>query len=238
VQGAYNELTYVRTPNDPVRSRGQPHGGRRARPEALRVDAGCHSVTSSSQCPYAYISRIEAGPHAVRQGLRKPVARSLASRSNTRDRAETFARSMIGSFDSLTPSLELRLRATHARRRRSSKSFSTSPATAGDRAAATRAAIGLASLRRIAATISMQSSAWKPRWPRSLHPHRCGRRLCHAGPVLCCSGAADRAARLFERCLEEVREAAPSDYTVRIRFAALLSYALSDAGEYDGHEAS
>ena len=44
-------------------------------------------------------------------------------------------------------------------------------------------------------------------------------------------GAADRAARLFERCLEEVKEQAPGDLTVRVRYATLLSYALSDAGE-------
>jgi len=46
-------------------------------------------------------------------------------------------------------------------------------------------------------------------------------------------GAADRAARLFERCLEEVRETAPADLTIRVRYATLLSYALSDDGEYD-----
>ena len=46
-------------------------------------------------------------------------------------------------------------------------------------------------------------------------------------------GAADRAARLFERCLEEVKEQRAADLTVRVRYATLLSYALSDAGEYD-----
>jgi tetratricopeptide (TPR) repeat protein len=46
-------------------------------------------------------------------------------------------------------------------------------------------------------------------------------------------GAPERAARLFERCLGEVRETAAEDLTVQVRYATLLSYALSDAGEDD-----
>jgi tetratricopeptide (TPR) repeat protein len=39
--------------------------------------------------------------------------------------------------------------------------------------------------------------------------------------------------RLLERCLEEATEAAPEDVGVQVRYATFLSYALSDAGEYE-----
>jgi tetratricopeptide (TPR) repeat protein len=45
-------------------------------------------------------------------------------------------------------------------------------------------------------------------------------------------GAADRAVRLFDRCLEEVTKAAPDDAHKQIRYATYLSYALSDAGDH------
>src|SRR5947209_8191165 len=46
-------------------------------------------------------------------------------------------------------------------------------------------------------------------------------------------GAPDRAVRLFEQCLAEVTEATPEDVPLQIRYATFLSYALSDAGEYE-----
>ena len=46
-------------------------------------------------------------------------------------------------------------------------------------------------------------------------------------------GAADRAARLFEQCLGDVTESTPEDVTLQVRYATFLSYALSDAGDYD-----
>ena len=44
-------------------------------------------------------------------------------------------------------------------------------------------------------------------------------------------GAPERAVRLFERCLAELDE--PEHATTRIWFATLLSYALTDAGDYE-----
>jgi tetratricopeptide (TPR) repeat protein len=46
-------------------------------------------------------------------------------------------------------------------------------------------------------------------------------------------GAPERAARLLEQCLAEVTEAAPEDVTLQVQYATYLSYALSDAGEYE-----
>jgi len=62
------------------------------------------------------------------------------------------------------------------------------------------------------------------------------RRLCHAGQSYAALGRRGPRCSTFRTLSREVREAAPSDYPSD-QFAALLSYALSDAGEYDGHEA-
>lgn len=45
-------------------------------------------------------------------------------------------------------------------------------------------------------------------------------------------GQADRAVALFERCLAEVRAQEPADPAGEVRYAAYLSYALTDAGEF------
>jgi tetratricopeptide (TPR) repeat protein len=46
-------------------------------------------------------------------------------------------------------------------------------------------------------------------------------------------GAPDRAVRLFEKCLARVREDVPEDHALAIRYATFLSYALTDAGDYE-----
>jgi len=46
-------------------------------------------------------------------------------------------------------------------------------------------------------------------------------------------GAADRAVRIFEQSIADVSEHAPSDAGLRVRFATLLSYALSDDGDHE-----
>jgi tetratricopeptide (TPR) repeat protein len=46
-------------------------------------------------------------------------------------------------------------------------------------------------------------------------------------------GAADRAVAIFEDALQQSIDAAPDDVSVHVRFASLLSYALSDAGDHE-----
>src|SRR5207245_6419922 len=45
-------------------------------------------------------------------------------------------------------------------------------------------------------------------------------------------GAPDRAVSLLERCLADVAKRAPDDVHAHVRFATFLSYALTDAGDY------
>jgi tetratricopeptide (TPR) repeat protein len=53
--------------------------------------------------------------------------------------------------------------------------------------------------------------------------------LGHAYAV---TGVPERAAELFEWCLDTATETAPDDTATQIRYASLLSYALSDMGDY------
>src|SRR5206468_3906748 len=46
-------------------------------------------------------------------------------------------------------------------------------------------------------------------------------------------GAADRAVRILDECLNEVKRAAPENVTLQVQYASYLSYALSDAGQHD-----
>jgi tetratricopeptide (TPR) repeat protein len=46
-------------------------------------------------------------------------------------------------------------------------------------------------------------------------------------------GAPDRAVRVFEDALGRVRDVVPEDKTVEIRYATFLSYALTDAAQYE-----
>ena len=106
---------------------------------------------------------------------------------------------------------------------------------AGDRLNAARAEAvrGLASVRRGNHFDAVE------RVERSLEIHRPEPHLrpdlyAALGESLAALGAPDRAVRVFQNCLDAVREAAPNDTTIKTRFATLLSYALSDAGDYDG----
>jgi len=105
---------------------------------------------------------------------------------------------------------------------------------AGDRTSATRAAIGLgfaAAYRgnHLDAVERLETALAEEPPSAQMRPDV----YSTLGQSYAALGAADRAARLFERCLDEVSETAPADLTIRVRYATLLSYALSDAGEYD-----
>jgi transcriptional regulator with XRE-family HTH domain len=219
----------------PSVSGDNPMEGVGARLKRLRVERGLSQRDLSSPgVSYAYISRIEAGARtpsvkALRK-LSQKLGVSVEYLETGRDIREIDDRELR-----LTDAeLELRLEGDTREAEKKLEKLLDESRAAGDRAAATRAAIGLgfaAAYRgnHLDAVERLETAlAEEPPSPQ-MRPDV----YATLGQSYAALGAADRAARLFERCLEEVREAAPADYTVRIRFAALLSYALSDAGEYD-----
>jgi tetratricopeptide (TPR) repeat protein len=104
---------------------------------------------------------------------------------------------------------------------------------AGDRVAAGRALIGLG----FAAARRGNHLEAVERIDEALAEHRVSPHLrpdvyATLGQSYSALGAADRAVRVFEEALGELADEAPQDASVQVRFAALLSYALTDAGDH------
>jgi transcriptional regulator with XRE-family HTH domain len=206
-----------------------------ARLKRLRLERGfSQRDLSSPGVSYAYISRIEAGARtpsvkALRK-LSQKLGVSVEYLETGRDIRDVDDRELR-----LTDAeLELRLEGDTREAEQKLEKLLDESRAAGDRTSATRAAIGLgfASAHRgnhLDAVERLETAlAEEPPSPQ-MRPDV----YSTLGQSYAALGAADRAARLFERCLEEVKETAPADLTIRVRYATLLSYALSDAGEYD-----
>jgi transcriptional regulator with XRE-family HTH domain len=201
----------------------------------LRLERGLSQRDLSSPgVSYAYISRIEAGARtpsvkALRM-LAKKLNVSVEYLETGRDLRESEDRELrLGDaelairFDSDTTEAEAQL----ARLREEALS-------SGDQLSAARAllALGFAAARRGNHLDAVE------RLEEGLELYRVGPHLrpdvyATLGQSYAALGAADRSVRLFEACLNELDEAAPEDSNLRVRFATLLSYALSDAGEHE-----
>ena len=212
-----------------------PREGVGARLKRLRLERGfSQRDLSSPGVSYAYISRIEAGARtpsvkALRK-LSQKLGVSVEYLETGRDIRDVDDRELR-----LTDAeLELRLEGDTRESEQKLEKLLDESRAAGDGTSATRAAIGLgfaAAFRgnHLDAVERLETAlAQEPPSPQ-MRPDV----YSTLGQSYAALGAADRAARLFERCLEEVRETAPADLTIRVRYATLLSYALSDAGEYD-----
>jgi tetratricopeptide (TPR) repeat protein len=212
-----------------------PREGVGARLKRLRLERGfSQRDLSSPGVSYAYISRIEAGARtpsvkALRK-LSQKLSVSVEYLETGRDIRDVDDRELR-----LTDAeLELRLQGDTREAEQKLEKLLDESRAAGDGTSATRAAIGLgfaAAFRgnHLDAVERLETAlAQEPPSPQ-MRPDV----YSTLGQSYAALGAADRAARLFERCLDEVRETAPADLTIRVRYATLLSYALSDAGEYD-----
>jgi tetratricopeptide (TPR) repeat protein len=212
-----------------------PREGVGARLKRLRLDRGfSQRDLSSPGVSYAYISRIEAGARtpsvkALRK-LSQKLGVSVEYLETGRDIRDVDDRELR-----LTDAeLELRLEGDTREAEQKLEKVLDESRAAGDRTSATRAAIGLgfaAAYRgnHLDAVERLESALAEEPPSAQMRPDV----YSTLGQSYAALGAADRAARLFERCVEEVKDTAPGDVTIRVRYATLLSYALSDAGEYD-----
>jgi transcriptional regulator with XRE-family HTH domain len=181
---------------------------------------------------YAYISRIEAG---TRQPSVKALRRLAAKLQVTPEYLET------GSDLDAAEQLELRLADLELAVRLDSGEATEEPLralvaeakAAGNAEVTFRGLVALASLaqvrgeHRVAADLLETTIAdYRPSPLEHFDVY------AELGRAYAGSGDPERAAKLYERCLEEVRSSAdPPTATTEIRYATLLSYALSDAGE-------
>lgn len=206
-----------------------------ARLKRLRIERGLSQRDLSSPgVSYAYISRIEAGARTPSvKALRKLAQKlgvSVEYLETGRDIREIDDRELKLSDSEL----RLRLDADTTEAEKQLAEVLEEARNAGDHPSAGRAAIGLglAAARRgnhLDAVERLESALEFQRVPPHLRPDV----YSTLGRSYAALGAADRAARLLEECLGEVTETVPEDVTMQVRYATFLSYALSDAGQYE-----
>ena len=197
----------------------------------LRLEQGLSQrELASPGVSYAYISRIEAG---TRQPSVKALRRLGAKLGVSAEYLET------GSMLDPAERRELRLADLELAIRLGEsegveerlRELVDEALAAGDGACALRARVALASLALesgafgYAVTLLEAALADEPFVPVDRFDIYAQLGRAYAG-----SGRADQAVELFERCLEEA-EASGADAATSVRYATLLSYALSDAGD-------
>ena len=201
----------------------------------LRLERGLSQrELSSPGVSYAYISRIEAGARtpsvkALRM-LAQKLGVSVEYLETGREIGDVEARELRLS----DAELEVRLGENISEAEEKLRSVLDEARRAGDHIAGGRAAIGLgfaaAQRGNHLDAVERLEEALKE-YP--VAPHVRPDVYATLGQSYAALGAADRAARMFESVLQQLAELAPEDANLQIRFAALLSYALSDAGDHE-----
>jgi len=197
----------------------------------LRLEQGLSQrELASPGVSYAYISRIEAG---TRQPSVKALRRLAAKLGVSAEYLET------GSVLDPAERRELRLADLELAIRLGESAGVEAPlrelvdeaVAAGDSACALRARVALASLAleagNFSETVDLLETAIEdePFAPVDRFDIYANLGRAYAG-----GGRPDKAVELFERCLEEVEDSG-GDSATAVRYATLLSYALSDAGD-------
>jgi transcriptional regulator with XRE-family HTH domain len=206
-----------------------------ARLKRLRLQRGfSQRDLSSPGVSYAYISRIEAGARtpsvkALRK-LSQKLGVSVEYLETGRDIRDVDDRELRLA----DAELELRLTQNTADAETKLKDVLDEAAAAGDVVSATRAqlALGLVAAQRgnhLDAVERLEAVLDDGGVPVESRPDV----YATLGQSYASLGAPDRSVRLFRRCLEELGDG-PEHAASRIWFATLLSYALTDSGDYDG----
>jgi transcriptional regulator with XRE-family HTH domain len=207
-----------------------------ARLKRLRLQRGLSQRDLSSPgVSYAYISRIEAGARTPSvKALRKLAQKlevSVEYLETGRDIREVDDRELrLGDVE-----LELRLAEDTSTVEPKLRAILEEASAAGDApsAARARAALGLAAAQRGNHLEAVEQLEAMTKDEHAPPPHLRPDVYTTLGQSYAALGAPERAVQLFERCLEQVEEAVPDDVAAQVRYATFLSYALTDAGEYD-----
>jgi transcriptional regulator with XRE-family HTH domain len=205
-----------------------------ARLKRLRLQRGfSQRDLSSPGVSYAYISRIEAGARtpsvkALRK-LSQKLGVSVEYLETGRDIRDVDDRELRLA----DAELELRLAENTEAAEQKLDAVLAEAVAAGDVPSATRARLALG---LVAAGRGNHLDAVERLEPviedAAVAPIARPDVYATLGQSYASLGAPERAVRVFERCLAETN-AAPEHSTTHIWFATLLSYALTDAGEYD-----
>jgi transcriptional regulator with XRE-family HTH domain len=206
-----------------------------ARLKRLRMERGLSQRDLSSPgVSYAYISRIEAGARTPSVKALRKLAQKLGVSVEYLETGRDIREVDDRELRLADAELQVRLDAdTEAAERKLAEVFAESNA-AGDRVSASRAAIGLG----LAAAFRGNHLDAVERLESALEYERVSpvvrsdvySTLAQSYAAL---GAADRAVRILDECLNEVKRAAPENVTLQVQYASYLSYALSDAGQHE-----
>ena len=203
----------------------------------LRIERGfSQRDLSSPGVSYAYISRIEAGARTPSVKALRKLSQKLGVSAEFLETGRDIREVDDRELRLADAELELRLGEGSGEPEQKLKKVLDESLAAGDVGSAQRAriALGLAAAQRgrhleavegLEAVVGGEAQGPPPHLRPDLYTT--------LGQSYVALGAADRAVALFERCLTRVNEAVPEDSAVQIRYATFLSYALSDAGEYE-----
>jgi tetratricopeptide (TPR) repeat protein len=217
-------------------SEGSTTEGVGARLKQLRLQKGfSQRDLSSPGVSYAYISRIEAGARTPSvKALRKLAQKlgvSVEYLETGRDIRDVDDRELRLS----DAELELRLAENVSDAEAKLEKLLAEAAAAGDTLSAQRAriALGLAASQRGNHLETVERLEAAIGGEQAPPPHLRPDLYTTLGQSYAALGAPDRAVRTFEDCLARVREDVPEDTSIEIRYATFLSYALTDAGDYE-----
>jgi tetratricopeptide (TPR) repeat protein len=214
-------------------SRSEGVGGRLKR---LRLQRGfSQRDLSSPGVSYAYISRIEAGARTPSVKALRKLAQKLGVSVEYLETGRDIRDVDDRELRLADAELELRLTDDVSSAESKLERIVEEADRAGDVPSAVRAriALGLVSAQRgnhLEAVERLEAAVAEDVAPApQLRPDL----YTTLGQAYAALGAPERAVRVFENCLARVRREVPDDVTVEIRYATFLSYALTDAGDYE-----
>lgn len=217
-------------------SEGRTPEGVGARLKRLRLQRGfSQRDLSSPGVSYAYISRIEAGARTPSVKALRKLAQKLGVSVEFLETGRDIRDVDDRELRLADAELELRLAENVGGAETKLEKLLAEAVAAGDTVSAVRARIGLGlaaaqrgshleTVERLEAAVSAEGAP---------SPHLRPDLYTTLGQAYAALGAPDRAVRVFEDCLARVRKDVPEDVAVQIRYATFLSYALTDAGDYE-----
>jgi tetratricopeptide (TPR) repeat protein len=232
-----NNLTYVRKVPRMGVTVGTPQTREQvgARLKRLRLERRLSQRDLSSPgVSYAYISRIEAGARTPSVKALRMLARKLGVSVEYLETGSDLRDVEQRELRLADAELELRLADDPAAAEQKLRDIQKEAEAAGDHVSASRAriAVGLAAAsqgRHLDAVERLEEALDD----EGVTPHLRPDVYAALGQSYSALGAPERAVRLFDRAIAELHEVSPENPTTLIWFATLLSYALSDAGDYD-----
>jgi tetratricopeptide (TPR) repeat protein len=182
---------------------------------------------------YAYISRIEAGARTPSVKALRMLARKLSVSVEYLETGRELRDVDERELRLSDAELELRLGEETSAAEAKLEQLLAESLAAGDHPSARRArvALGLASARRgshLDAVQALEAALEDGIVDPAARPDV----FAALGQSYSFLGAPERAVRLFEKCLEDLRASPIPSLPAQIWFGTLLSYALTDAGDY------